>query len=77
MKVSLVKSYRHDMSDSFSDLAGRLKSAGYPDCFLEEVAESLMSKLKIKRKAAASRKNTKPVIITYSMSQKDLYYFDD
>lgn len=63
------------MSDSFSDLVGRLKSAGYPDCFLEEVAESLMSKLKKKEeiKAVASIKNTKPVIMTYRMSPKKIF----
>ena len=67
MKASLDKSCKHTIGESFFDQVRRLELAGYPKCFLEEVAETLVSKVKKinGEEAAAQRKKTRPVVIPY------------
>uniref|UniRef100_A0A6B0VAU2 Putative reverse transcriptase rna-dependent dna polymerase n=1 Tax=Ixodes ricinus TaxID=34613 RepID=A0A6B0VAU2_IXORI len=66
MRASLEKSCPHVADESFLTQVNRLKRGGYPDRFLGEVAENLVSKMKKKDDDhIPARKLTRPAVIPY------------
>ncbi|KAG0417456.1 hypothetical protein HPB47_005608 [Ixodes persulcatus] len=66
LKASFAKSCQHAVKSSFCHQVERLKSSGYPDRFLQEVAETLVSKMKKKQEEAQEpRRRVRPAVIPY------------